>query len=246
MNIHKSIYALLLLLGSTHAIAAPVSFSSGVEQNVLVELYTSEGCSSCPPAEELLNSFRGHEDLWKYYIPLAFHVDYWDYLGWRDPYASRLFSQRQRRHAEERNVRTVYTPAFIVNGRAWRSAWLGRYPKPDMRRTGVLKVDIEDDNLSAWFAPRQAIKQSLDLHIALLGMGLHTDIEAGENEGRRATHDFVVVGAKTVSADNGSWQTRLPGQHYKKRAAEAIAVWVSRKGSLKPLQATGGMLRQGL
>ena len=111
---------LYLTIGLSASVAAgELRFASGSGRNVMVELFTSEGCNSCPPAEAFLNDFQTHPDLWRRYVPIAFHVDYWDYLGWTDRYADPRHAARQRQYARQGGVRTVYTPAFIVNGRAW-------------------------------------------------------------------------------------------------------------------------------
>jgi hypothetical protein len=127
---------LLLLCFTANLYAGERVLSSGDGQTVLLELYTSEGCSSCPPMERYLNRLKAHDALWQSYIPLAFHVDYWNYIGWVDRFASAEFAERQRAHAREGNVRSVYTPAMIVNGEAWRPGLVGRLPGPETRRSG--------------------------------------------------------------------------------------------------------------
>src|SRR5210317_1284191 len=97
-----------------------LNFSSGDRRVTLLELYTSQGCSSCPPAESWLNRFTDDDRLWKQVVPVAFHVDYWDYLGWRDPYALPQYSDRQRRYRSKGKVSAVYTPGFVVNGGEWK------------------------------------------------------------------------------------------------------------------------------
>jgi len=79
---------------------------------VVVELFTSQGCSSCPPADSYLGELARRPDV----LALAFHVDYWNYIGWTDPFASKLASQRQREYAKHLNLRYVYTPQMVVNG----------------------------------------------------------------------------------------------------------------------------------
>ena len=108
----------ILLLNSLYA--ENVYFESGVKRNTLIELFTSEGCSSCPPAETYLNNLKNNNELWEKWIPVAFHVDYWDYIGWKDKYATKTFGLRQSRYASLNRVSTVYTPAFMVNGSSWR------------------------------------------------------------------------------------------------------------------------------
>jgi len=82
----------------------------------VIELYTSEGCSSCPPADRWLAALASQPQLWARYVPLAFHVDYWDALGWPDRFASRRHTARQRAYARNGRLSQVYTPAFVVGG----------------------------------------------------------------------------------------------------------------------------------
>ena len=84
------------------------TFKSSDKQVSLIELYTSEGCSSCPPADHWLNGLTDQQGLWTDFIPIAFHVDYWDYIGWQDPYAYSRYTQRQYRYQENNNIRSVY------------------------------------------------------------------------------------------------------------------------------------------
>jgi len=100
--IRAAVFLLFLSLAST-------AWAGG---KVVVELFTSQGCSSCPPADEFLTELAARDDL----IALALHVDYWDYLGWKDDFASRQFSNRQRAYAKAAHKRTVYTPQVIVHG----------------------------------------------------------------------------------------------------------------------------------
>ena len=95
--------------GSTKTEAAT---ATATESPVVIELYTSQGCSSCPPADELLGRLASHEGV----IALGFHVDYWDYIGWKDDFGSPAYTQRQRDYARAVNSRTIYTPQMIVEG----------------------------------------------------------------------------------------------------------------------------------
>ncbi|MDA1044524.1 MAG: DUF1223 domain-containing protein, partial [Verrucomicrobia bacterium] len=96
-----------------------LSVTSTVTRVSLVELFTSEGCSSCPPAEAWLGSHIKREGLWTTFIPVAFHVDYWDDMGWKDRFASPVFTHRQRRYKDAWAGRYMYTPAVVVQGLEW-------------------------------------------------------------------------------------------------------------------------------
>ena len=111
---------LTLLIASSPAMGEIVIKSPETRTN-LIELYTSEGCSSCPPADQWLSRLKVHPQLWHQLVPIAFHVDYWDYIGWQDRFARPEFSERQRLYARQNNLSTVYTPALVLNGTEWRN-----------------------------------------------------------------------------------------------------------------------------
>src|SRR5262249_27401056 len=122
VQIMSSGLLVLLLRQFSEAQTNTISFQSSEVQTALVELYTSEGCSSCPPAEAWLSRLKDDSALWKNFVPVAFHVDYWDYLGWRDPWAATSFSERQRSYADSWSAVSVYTPGFVLNGKEWRDS----------------------------------------------------------------------------------------------------------------------------
>ena len=107
-----------LLSGLHSGLCRQCVSESGPSTAALVELYTSEGCSSCPPAERWLGGLPAlprHR-----VVPLALHVDYWDYIGWKDPYAKREFSLRQRKLSQLQRMALVYTPQVMLQGRDFR------------------------------------------------------------------------------------------------------------------------------
>ena len=106
----------LFIFFSGLSFAAAVFQSGPLRVNVL-ELYTSEGCSSCPPADRWLSGLKQDDRLWREIIPIAFHVDYWNYIGWQDRFSSPVYSERQRHYARNKGLSTVYTPGFLLNGR---------------------------------------------------------------------------------------------------------------------------------
>ena len=114
------VFSLLISTYAAGCLGASLSIESPPTQVDLIELYTSEGCSSCPPADRWVSSLQDEPGLWRDFIPLAFHVDYWDYIGWVDRFASPAFTARQYRYAAQQSMRTVYTPGFFNNGKEWR------------------------------------------------------------------------------------------------------------------------------
>src|SRR5438067_9616919 len=124
--------------------ADDVVFESGPKKVQLLELFTSEGCSSCPSAEASFSRLVGDSRLWREFVPVAFHVDYWDRLGWKDPFASVEWTKRQQTYAENWKADTVYMPAFVLNGREWRNATV---PIVDGAAPGVLKATVQDSNV---------------------------------------------------------------------------------------------------
>jgi hypothetical protein len=242
MRLWRSIFFIVLCGGYSWVFAGELSMQSGPQQAVMIELYTSEGCNSCPPAERFLNDMVDNDQLWTTYFPLAFHVDYWDYLGWRDRFASHANSQRQRVYGKVLQARTIYTPEFFVNGREWRRGFFGGMPSVTGKQVGVLKAMLQDSRLTATFAPRDRKLKPTQLHVAILGMGLPSDIRAGENAGRRTTHQFVVLAHTQETSDTLHWHTTLPriGDQQPKR--RALVVWVSESANPTPMQVTGGFL----
>src|SRR5262245_51684991 len=132
-----------LLLGQQLGSTPPATtFESGETQGTLIELFTSEGCSSCPPAEKWLSELKSNQELWKKIIPVAFHVDYWDRLGWRDRFAKPEFTSRQQHYAATWGGDSVYTPGFVVNGKEWQR-WFGGDAMPlTSTKVGVLRVSL--------------------------------------------------------------------------------------------------------
>lgn len=232
-----------VLLSAPVLAQEPLRFESGTKRTVMIELFTSQGCSSCPPAEEYLNSFVANEKLWQQYIPVALHVDYWDYLGWKDRFSKARHSQRQREYARATSARTVFTPAFFVNGVNWRPGLIRKLPDPPATESGNLVVSLSGSKISARFLDPGAGSQSYRLDIGLLGMGLRTQIQAGENAGRHSEHEFVLLKQAQLHKDgNGRWTGVLPGPDDVQANRYALIAWVSLPGSPAPIQATGGML----
>ncbi len=154
----------------------------------MVELYTSEGCNSCPPADRWLSSLIGRGDT----LAAAFHVDYWDRLGWRDRFGSARHTQRQSQAQAHAGVGFSYTPQVLVDGRDWRR-WPSLPPVPDVRPGRATLVLQRDGDQVQWqVQPAADAPARLALWWALLEDGHVTEVKAGENAGATLRHDHVV------------------------------------------------------
>ena len=195
------LHAALFLLA---ALAAPAQAeqcraASGPATAALVELYTSEGCSSCPPADRWLSAL-GKRYVRAQVVPLALHVDYWDYIGWKDRYAKREFSLRQRKLSQQQRLALVYTPQVLLGGADFR-AWYG--PEFDRAVAAInarpARAHIELEIVSAM--PKTVgirVQASLEegeaaLYLAAYEDRLRSRVSAGENRGRTLDHDHVVL-----------------------------------------------------
>jgi len=167
------IFTIVALLITSFSLQAQ-TFESSDKHVPLIELYTSEGCSSCPPADRWLSSLSKEDNLWSEFVPVAFHVDYWDYIGWKDPFASKEYSQRQRRYAHEFGERTVYTPGMRKSGEEWRSwRFFGSPESSSEAQVGKISIQVsEDGSFSAKFISKGEIAESsVQLNVAILGVG---------------------------------------------------------------------------
>jgi hypothetical protein len=244
-----------LLITARDLAAGGVSFESPEQQVGLLELYTSEGCSSCPPADRWLTALKDDPRLWQGFIPIALHVDYWDYIGWKDRFASPAHSRRQRQYSKEQSLKAVYTPGFVYNGSEWRQWYRNRSANfPAGNTPGVLQIHIEDESVQVQFTPGDdagfALTKPVDLqlNLALLGFGLETEVRAGENKGKKLPHDFVVLGMKqsVLSPVNGNYAARLSLPEASATPnSYGIVAWLNAHGTQRPLQAVGGFLPLG-
>ncbi len=243
------IVAVVLTATTLVARADSIDIASTDRRVTLIELYTSEGCSSCPSADRWLSDLKDDVALWRDFVPVAFHVDYWDYIGWSDRFASPAYTARQRQNGARNQMRTIYTPGFFVDGSEWRS-WFRKptLPTANASAAGRLALKVESSLISARYTPPKHTEDSLVLNIALLGSNLVTAVKAGENRGRELQHDFTVLGYRSIAMQQGdgaySIDTELPENRIEgtNGARLAVAAWVSRKADDAPLQAAGGWL----
>lgn len=213
----------------------------------LVELYTSQGCYSCPPAERWMNKMTSSPDLWESLIPINLHVDYWDYIGWKDPFALKEFSSRQRKYERLGHTSNVATPGFVVNGEGW-NGWFWRRSIPDASTFpgGPLALNISDQSFEVNYEPSKHSLKRLNAHVAILGFGIETEIPRGENAGKTLPHDFVVVGYQRalLRKSDLDWNKVInkPKTVDVPMTRQAVVTWVTADDDPKPLQVAAGWL----
>ncbi len=227
---------------------ADFTFQSGPAPVVLIELYTSEGCSSCPPAEKWLNELREDAGLWKRFVPVAFHVNYWDRLGWKDALAAPAFTAREHAYAEAWRASSVYTPCFVRNGEEWRpSGAASAGGGTGNAGTLTLRWRAGDNTGEVDYTPATTAKADFEISVALLGGGIVNDVRRGENSGRTLRHEFVALRLEKAALTAGDAGARtatvtLAPRTDLKAPRRALAAWVTRRGSLTPVQAVGGWI----
>jgi hypothetical protein len=243
MSIHPSrqatlAWAILVLLAATAGRAAATSSNStcqarsGTTATMVVELYTSEGCSSCPPADRWLSTLKGRPGV----LALAFHVNYWDQLGWPDRFASPEATARQHELARRAGSRQVYTPQVVAHGRDWR-LWPS-LPDPAASSVGVT-LSRDGDKVSALVIASPGAPAQLAGYWAVLEDQHESRVRAGENAGETLRHDHVVRLYRPVPA----WQAAAGGaaQLSVSRGVpehpRRVAFVVTDAATLKPVQA---------
>jgi hypothetical protein len=198
----KPIAIALCVFLTPPALAASCKAQSGPRTAALVELYTSEGCSSCPPADRWLSGLAAQGYSADRVVPLALHVDYWDYIGWKDPFAQRAFSDRQRKLTRLQRQALVYTPQVMVQGRDFR-AWGGKGSEQEVARINAqparahLALEIHSmDKAGIDVQVKAELGTPADepaLYVAAYQNRLQSEVTAGENRGRKLPHDYVVL-----------------------------------------------------
>jgi len=185
-----------LALAFTAAVAAaapaapPCSSRSGATVPAVIELYTSEGCSSCPPAEHWLSALKGRDDV----VALAFHVDYWDGLGWKDRFSQPQFTQRQNATQRTSGARFAYTPQVLLDGRDQRD-WPALAPgalRGKSPATVALELAHDANGLALTVSPGAGAPAKLSGYVAVVDDGLQTKVGAGENRGATLREDGIV------------------------------------------------------
>ena len=199
-----------ILLGAALMLAP---FMAKAENPVVVELFTSQGCSSCPPADRLLASLATDDNV----IALALHVDYWDYLGWKDEFANPEFSNRQRLYARQWHERSVYTPQMVVQGVNYmvgsRGDEIQRQIMQADAETPKVSLTVENDgrSINVRMEAQTSAATEADIYLVRFSKSDTVEIQRGENAGKTIEYVNIVeswetlgrwdgLGAATVSA----------------------------------------------
>lgn len=193
-----------LITMSAAQAATQCTAQSGAHTVALLELYTSEGCSSCPPTDTWVSRLPTAGFSRDRVIPLALHVDYWDYIGWKDRYANPAYSGRQREMARVGGAGFVYTPQTMLSGKDFRGSGSNT-----RLSEAVNSINQKPPKASIALALNQTSPQLLELtgnvtvanvpdranaqvYVAIYENGLHSEVKAGENRGENLSHDYVV------------------------------------------------------
>jgi hypothetical protein len=234
----------LIQLASQPVIAAECSAKSGASTVPLLELYTSEGCSSCPPADKWLSGLKPDP---KKVIPLAFHVDYWDYIGWKDKFSKADYSDRQRKTAAFAGASYVYTPQFVLSGRDFRGSDESRLnqaitasqklaSRANLSLDAITQANGEITLQASAKAVNPADIKNADIFVAIYENKLVSQVSSGENNGRELKHDYVVrnfFGAYQLSNQNEFAKNISLKPEWKGRQAGAVIfVQDSRNGEI--------------
>ncbi len=222
-----------LLAAAAGAIAQTCQASAGPQSPLVVELYTSEGCSSCPPADRWLSTLTGRADV----LPLAFHVGYWDHLGWTDRFARPEFTQRQYQWAKTHRAGNVYTPQAVVDGRDWRT-W-PTLPGTRAAAPVTLRLQRQGDQVTADVGPAARDHPALSGYWAVLESGHRSAVRAGENAGETLKHDHVVRLLEPVAgwAPAAGLRSQLNVTRGDAALPRRVVFIVVETGSQRPVQA---------
>lgn len=246
----KLLVCTIALLFSCTALAeqsGSLTAVSPAHRAVLLELYTSEGCSSCPPADRLLTRLKQEDISSEQLIPLAFHVTYWDYIGWKDRFGKKQYDQRQRRQARLNGKAGVYTPQMMMNGIDYRRARsiyadTSQVNRQDAEYALKLSAIINSDTVtvkldaSRWQPDSDATGV---VYVAMYENNLESQVSDGENEGAHLHHDYVVrelQGPYQVAGQQALFTTEFAIGDYKINNCGIVA-FVQRGNEADVLQA---------
>ncbi len=255
--LRKTIWTLLaaVILATPGVRAAeekPYQITSGPSKVRVVELFSSQARSSCPPAEEWFSTLREHPGLWTEIVPVSFHVSHWDDRGWKDRLATQEFTARFIGWLSRWRSSTPYAPIVALDGIEW-SGWAKEEAIPaavSQIPSGILGVKkISDSEYRVLYIPERYARGPWVLNGVLLGFGVPTHVESGENVGKNLKQDFVALkyDHRTMESTRDGFRAtlRLPTKGVTAAVAKegmGLAVWVSCGDDILPIQAAGSFL----
>ena len=238
-NTPRTLPTLTALAGAVLAAGATAQtceVRSGPKPPAVVELYTSEGCSSCPPADRWLSTLKPQDNV----LALSFHVNYWNHLGWRDPFATKETTARQYQLKDALGGKYVYTPQVVLNGRDHRD-WNGQRASTlaglPAAAAPALRLSRQGNVVTAQIEATQGETPSeFAGYWAMLQDGVVSKVTRGENAGEDLRHDHVVSLYQPVptwtAARGGRAQLTLPSG-----STQRVAFVVTKPGLTQPVQA---------
>lgn len=231
MKFSSAIIALLFAILSLNVFAQQT-----YEPFVVIELYTSEGCSSCPPADDFLTELVNH-DLYenKNVIPIAEHVTYWDYLGWADEFGQEKFDTRQSRYHANEGLSSIWTPGFVVNGDVWQynqDGSIQTFIDKKYAEQAAANVELEikyvaERSVVVGYEIETDIDAILNLNIVLTEDGLSNYATRGENAGKTLKHDYVARYFETIQLSGFTGELTIPVPEDSDIANCAVRAFVS-------------------
>ncbi|QKJ29160.1 DUF1223 domain-containing protein [Mucilaginibacter mali] len=255
-NLYGILAALLLVTGigvaSTGKYGARIKQGNG-EGFALVELYTSEGCSSCPPADKLLAKITKEYKDKEVYV-LAYHVDYWNRLGWKDVFSNPLYSERQRTYSSYLKLDGVYTPQAIVNGQTEfvgsDEAKMNTAIKQALAKAAPARLELSNLKINGSKAILQyhvsGTPGGSNLMLAVIKKYAQTQVKAGENNGRMLSHINIVQRLESIVLKNnaGSAEIALPNNFNNKDWDIIGFVQVKSTGEIRIAASTESALKE--
>jgi len=250
MNIRCNTLLVFAITGVLSSAAGHTAIAGNVSRVALLELYTSEGCNSCPPTDRWVSSLPQPQFVPQRLVVLAFHVDYWNYLGWKDRFSQRRFTDRQQELVRANSLRTAYTPQLVLNGRDFRDTagikkHVSRINAQSPSVNLILHADRKDSTLKTSVSVNPVATSAqvpMELYVALYENNLESQVKAGENRGKRLQHDYVVrilIGPFAVAPDKTThheWQIPLAADW--KIADMGLATFVQSAKTGEVLQVT--------
>ncbi len=215
-----AIVALALPLAAKAEIYTPKS---------VIELFTSQGCSSCPPADEIMASYENDDDV----LTLSWHVDYWNYLGWKDTFSKADFTERQKRYARTLQERQIYTPQAIVNGRDHTvgsrkdkiESLMKGFRKEGKGLTVPIDVKIVDGQMRIRVNDISANKNDPTLYMVFFNRASKVKIERGENRGKTIVYRNIVRETQMLGMlKSGAISVDLPISELKRSGFDSCAI----------------------